>query len=134
MPDPFRPYSDPDTLTVIRTIGLAIIHDVAPEEELSFEKLADPIAKAYEEGHLIVSETDSKTYGGFGDIDPVTLVIVPVLIEILSELGKQLLTLGMAALKKSIDEKDSNKKKAVELIDVIVEQKYKLINQKVKSK
>jgi len=134
MSDTFQPYSDPANLAVIRAIGSSVVLDVAPDEELSAQKLIDPIAQAYEEGHLLVARMDSKTPGGFGDVDLILLVIVPVVIEVLGELGKQLLTMGFDALKKRIKEKEANKSKAIEIIEVTVEQKYKLVNQKVKSK
>jgi hypothetical protein len=134
MSNTFQPYSDPTNLAVIRAIGSAVVHDVAPDEELSVEKLTGSIAQAYEEGRLIVAGTDSKTPGGFGDVDLVMLVIVPVVIEVLSELGKQLLTLGIDALKKRIKEKEASKSRAAEIIDVTVEREYKSVNKKVKSK
>jgi len=134
MSDTFQPYSDPENLAVIRTIGSAVVHDVAPDEESSAQKLIDPITQAYEEGHLLIARVDSKTPGGFGDTDLILLVIVPVVVEVLGELGKQLVTIGIDALKKRIKEKETNKRQAEEIIDVTVEQEYRLINHKVKSK
>lgn len=131
----FHPSSDPDTLALIQSISLAVIREAAPEEERSVQKLTGPIVQAYEEGDLIAAATDSKTYGGFGTIDPVTLVVVPVVIEVLSELGKQLVPWGIDALKKRIEEKDaSSKRQLVEMIDIIVEQEFESVNRKVKSK
>ncbi len=98
----FQPYSDDTNLTMIRAISLAVIHDVEPDEELSIKKLVDRIAQIYEEGDLIIAGADSTTAGGFGNVDLLTLIIIPVVIAVLSELGKQLLSVGVNELKKKI--------------------------------
>ena len=134
MPTLFQSSSDPENLALIQAISLDIIREAAPDEELSLQKLTSSIVQAYEEGELITAETDTKTYGGFGNIDPVTLVVVPVVVAVLSELGKQLIALGVDALKKRIEEKDAHKKQATEIIEIAVEQQFEWINQKVKSK
>lgn len=130
----FQPYSDDTNLTMICAISLAVIHDVEPDEELSIKKLVDRIAQIYEEGDLIIAGADSTTAGGFGNVDLLTLIIIPVVIAVLSELGKQLLSVGVNELKKKIKEEEENKNKAVKVIDVVVELEYKLVNKKMKSK
>ena len=134
MPDIFQPYSDPENLLAIRTIGWNIVRDVAPDEELSAEKLTERILRASEEGQWIAARTDATSAGGLGNMDLVLLVIIPVVVAVLKELGKQLVTLNIDAMKQRIKEKEVNKSEAIKIIDLVVEQEYELVNRKVKSK
>ena len=134
MPDIFRPYSDPENLLAIRTIGWNIVRDVAPDEELSAEKLTERILRAWEDGQWIVARTDATSAGGFGNMDLVLLVIIPVVVAVLKELGKQLVTLNIDAMKQRIKEKEVNKSEAIKIIDLVVEREYEVVNQSVASK
>jgi hypothetical protein len=134
MPDTFQPYSDPENLLAIRTIGWNIIHEVAPDEEFSTEKLTERILRAWQDGQWIVAQTDASNAGGFGNMDLILLVIIPVVTAVLDELGKQFGTWNIDALKHRINEKDANKNAVTKLIDLAVEREYKAVNQKVKSK
>jgi hypothetical protein len=134
MPETIQPYSDPKNLMQVRALSLNIICDVAPDEELSAKKLTGHIVKALDEGYFIVAGSEATTAGGFGNIDLALLVIVPVVVFVLRELGKQLLTEELDTLKERIEENDENKSAAIKIIDLAVEREYKLVNQKVKSK
>jgi len=134
MSDTFQPYSDPKNLLAIRTIGWNIVHDVAPDEELSAEKMTERILRAWEEGQWIVARTDATSSGGFGNMDLVLLVIIPVVVAVLDELGKQFVTLNIDRLKQRIKEQEANKSETIKIIDLAVEREYQVVNQKVKSK
>lgn len=133
MPDTFEP-SDPKNLLAIRTLSWNIIRDVAPDEELSAQKFTDRIVKAWEEGKLIPARADATNTGGLGNIDLVLLVVIPVVIAVLEELGRRLETSNLDALKQWVKEKEANKNEALKIIDLAVERDYKAINEKVKSK
>jgi len=131
--DTFLPYSDSENLLAIRTIGWSIVHDVAPDEELSAEKLTERILRAAEEGQLIAARTGATSAGGFGNMDLVLLVIIPVVVAVLKELGKQMVTWNIDAMKHKIKEKEANKRDAIAIIDLVVEREYKVVNQSVAS-
>lgn len=133
MPDTFHPYSNSINLSVIRAISLAVVHDVAPDEELSAKKLTSPIAQAYEEGQIIVAGAKSTTSGGFGDVDIVTLVIVPVVIAVLAKLSEQL-AVSANDLKGRLQDEEKDDGKATKRIYELVERQYTLVSVQVKSK
>lgn len=132
MSDPFQPYSDPETLSLIRDVSLVVIREVAPEEELSAKKLTGPIAQAYEEGDLIVAGTDSKTFGGFGDVDLITLVTVATTIATISALLQQF-SISAHELREKLREEENEGGKGTKRIYECVEQQYKLVSRQVKS-
>jgi len=134
MPDDLRPYSDPENLLAIRTIGWNIVRDVAPEEMLGAEKMTERILRAWEDGQWIVARTDSASAGGLGNMDLVLLVIIPVVVAVLKELGKQSVTWNIDALKQRIKEQEADKSETIKIIDLAVEREYTVVNQKVKSK
>jgi len=134
MESQFQPYSDPDNLEAIRAISGEVIHEVEPEEDISVKRLADRLVKGYEEGKLTAATSDAGNAGGFGDIDLVTLLVIPLVVSVLGEILKQFAIRGVAELIDWIKKDKDNAKKVSDSIDVIVEQKYEEVSGKVNSK
>ena len=128
----FQPYSDATNFDFIHSITRKIIRAIAPEEEKTAEALVDRIVEDYEDG--IIINIDSKaTSGGFGSVDLITLVVVPLVVEVLDEILKQLVVQNISELKNWVREDKSNSKRTAYLIDKIVEDQYVVVTQKVKS-
>lgn len=134
MENKFQPYSDPSNLELIRAISREVIHEVEPEEDISVKRLGDRLVKGCEEGKLTVATDDAENAGGFGDIDLVTLVVIPLVVVTLGEVCKQLVIWSVADLKEWVKKDKESKKKISNMIDVVVEQKYEEVSGKVKSK
>lgn len=130
----FQPYSDSANLEAISMISREIIHVVEPEEDISAKRLIDRLIKGYEEGKLTIADSDAENAGGFGSIDLITLVVVPLIVTTLGEVCKQLVIWGVHELKEWAKKTEENKKRLSDLIDIVVEQKYEEVNGKVKSK
>jgi hypothetical protein len=133
MEQTFQPYSDPANLEAIRAISREVIHEVEPEEDISVKRLGDRLVKGCEEGKLTVATSDAENAGGFGDIDLVTLVVIPLVVVTLGEVCKQLVIWSVTELKEWAKKDKDNKKKVSDMIDVVVEQKYEEVSGKVKS-
>ncbi len=134
MENQFQPYSAPANLETIRMISREVIHSIEPEEDISVKRLGDRLVKGCEEGRLTIAGDGAENAGGSGDIDLVTLVVVPLIVTTLGELCKQLVIWGVSELKEWAKEDKENKKKISDMIDIVVEQKYEEVSRKVKSK
>jgi len=134
MESQFQPYSDAANLEAIRMISREVIHSIEPEEDVSVKRLGDRLVKGCEEGKLTIAGDGAENAGGFGDIDLVTLVVVPLIVTTLGELCKQLVIWGVAELKEWAKKDKDNKKKILDKLDIVVDQKYEEISGKVKSK
>lgn len=130
----FQPYSNPTNLEAIRTISREVIFYADPDESISVNRLADRLIKGCEDDRLTVSTSDSENAGGFGDIDLITLVVVPLVATTLGEICKQLVIWSVAELKEWAKKDEENKKKVTDKLEIVIEQKYEEINRKVKSK
>jgi len=73
----FLPYSNPQHLADIRALSREIIAEVEPAEQASLEGMLEDMVEDYEQGYISAAETDAKDSGGFGEIDLITLVVVP---------------------------------------------------------
>jgi hypothetical protein len=133
MENTFQPYSDPSNLESVRAIGFEIVREVAPDEELSTEKLINKLIKDYEIGKLPSADRSTIQPGGFGNVDLVLLVIIPVVVEVLKELGKELVKQTFNEIKMAIEDDNAIKKKAIVIIEQSVEREYHTITEKVKS-
>ena len=134
MQNDFQPYSNFQNRNFFCKIGGEIIRDIAPDEHKDNGKVINKILEQVEKGEAVVVDGASNQPGGFGNIDLITLVVIPLLVSTLAELFAQLAIWTIEDLtdwgKKSVE----NKKKLSQMIDVIVEEKFDEVNKKVKSR
>jgi hypothetical protein len=133
MQNKFQPYSDPANLEAIRMISQEIILSVEPEEESSAGELIDGLIEDYEEGMITTANTDAKTSGGFGTVDLVTLVVVPLVVAVLKKFFEELIELGFEKYKEWLKAHEEEKQKLSNRVDQIVEEQYVVISTQVKS-
>lgn len=129
----FQPYSDPSNLKAIRLISQEIILLVEPDEESGADELIDGLVEDYEEGVITTANNDAKTSGGFGPVDLVALVVVPLVVAVLKKLFEELIELGFEKYKEWLKMHQGEKKRLSNRIDQIVEEQYVVISTQVKS-
>lgn len=133
MQSTFQPYSDPANLEAIRAISQEIILSVAPEEEVSAEELMDGQIEDFEDGLIKTATTDAKNSGGFGNVDLVALVVIPLVVAVLKKFFEELIELGFEKYKEWLKEHQEKKQQLSAQIDQIVEEEYVVISTQVKS-
>ncbi len=133
MEQKFQPYSDPANLELIRAMSQEIILSVEPEEESAAIGRINILIEDYEEGVITIANTDPKTSGGFGPVDLVTLIVVPLVVAVLKKFFEELIELGFDKYKKWLSEHQEEKQKLSSRIDQIVEEQYIVISTQVKS-
>ena len=121
----FQPYSNATNLEVIRRITRGIIQTVAPDEEVSASKIIDKLIKSYEEGNVVGISEDNDVASGFGDIDLITVVVVPMVISVLENLFSRSATLK--------NQGEPSGTTLSNLVETIVDEQYITISEKVKS-
>lgn len=134
----FQPYSDIDNLNTIHAVSREIILSVAPNEEIGAEELIDDLVEDYENGQITAADTGAETSGGFGEIDLITLLVVPLVVAVLTKFFEKLIDSGFERLKPKLPEKiKADPTEQIELagwIDLLVEEQYVVISKQVKSK
>jgi hypothetical protein len=133
MNNKFQPYSDPANLEAIRMMSRDIIVNVEPEEEIGTGELIDGLIEDYEEGLITPANTDAKTSGGFGTVDLVTLVVVPLVVAVLKKFLEELIELGFEKYKEWLKEHQEKKQQLSTRVDQLVEEQYIVISTQVKS-
>lgn len=133
MENQFQPYSDPANLEAIRTISQEIILSVVPEEEIGAEELMDGLIEDYEDGLITTANTDAKISGGFGNVDLVALVVIPLVVAVLKKFFEELIELGFEKYKKWLEEHQEKKPQLSAKVDQFVEEQYTIISTQVKS-
>jgi len=130
----FHPYSNTANLEAIRTISREIILSVVPDEKIGAEELIDGLVEDYEDGLITTVDTGAETSGGFGEIDLVTLVVVPLVVAVLKKLFEELIEFGFDEFKTWLKRHQEKKHELVTQIDRIVEEQYIVISKQVNSK
>jgi hypothetical protein len=133
MENQFQPYSDPANLEAICAISQEIILSVVPEEKVGAEELMDGLIEDYEEGLITTANTDAKISGGFGNVDLVALVVIPLVVAVLKKFFEELIELGFEKYKKWLEEHQEKKPQLSAKIDQFVEEQYTIISTQVKS-
>lgn len=128
----FIPYSDPQNLVAIRTLSQEIITDVEPSEKASLEDMLEDMVENYEQGYISAAETDSKNSGGFGEIDLITLVVVPLVVAVLEKLIDAGFEKWKEAQKAKKDQAEIQR--LSQRIEQVVEEEYIIIERQVNSK
>lgn len=130
------PYSDPQNLAAVRTLSQEIIADVEPAEQTSMDGMLEDMLENYEQGYITVAETDSKDSGGFGEIDLVTLVVVPLVVAVLKKLFEELIETGLEKWKEAQKAKKdpAEIQRVSQRIEQVVEEEYIIIERQVNSK
>jgi hypothetical protein len=130
----FQPYSDPANLEAIRAMSREIILSIEPEEEISAEELIDGLVEDYEEGLITPANTDAQTSGGFGNVDLVALIVVPLVVAVLKKFFEELIELGFEKFKEWLKKHQEKKQQLSARIEQIVEEQYQIISTQVRSK
>jgi hypothetical protein len=133
MENKFQPYSDPANLEAIRAISQEIILSVVPEEKVGAEELMDGLIGDYENGLITTANTDAKISGGFGNVDLVALVVIPLVVAVLKKFFEELIELGFEKYKKWLEEHQEKKPQLSAKVDQFVEEQYTIISTQVKS-
>ncbi len=133
MENQFQPYSDPANLEAIRAISQEIILSVVPEEKVGAEELMDGLIEDYEDGLITTANTDAKISGGFGNVDLVALVVIPLVVAVLKKFFEELIELGFEKYKKWLEEHQEKKPQLSAKVDQFVEEQYTIISTQVKS-
>ena len=133
MENKFQPYSDPANLEAIRMMSREIILSVEPEEEIGAGELINGLIEDYEDGLITPANTDAKTSGGFGTVDLVALVVVPLVVTVLKKFFEELIGLGFEKFKEWLKKHQEKKRELSTRIDQIVEEQYIVISTQVKS-
>ncbi|MBL0344117.1 hypothetical protein [Candidatus Villigracilis affinis] len=129
----FQPYSDPVNLEAIRAVSQEIILSVVPEEEVGAEELMDGLIEDYEDGLITTANTDAKISGGFGNVDLVALVVIPLVVAVLKKFFEELIELGFEKYKEWLKEHQEKKPQLSAKVDQFVEEQYTIISTQVKS-
>lgn len=133
MENKFQPYSDSANLEIIRAISHEIILSVEPNEENSAQELTDDLVEGYEEGMITPANTNAKISGGFGSVDLVTYVVVPLVVAVLKKIFEEIIELGFEKYKEWLKKHQEEKQKLASRVDQIVEEQYIVISTQVKS-
>lgn len=133
MENKFQPYSASANLEAIRAISREIILSVVPEEEAGAEELMDGLIEDYEDGLITTANTDAKISGGFGNVDLVALVVIPLVVAVLKKFFEELIELGFEKYKEWLKEHKEKKQQLSVRIDQLVEEQYTIISTQVKS-
>lgn len=133
MENQFQPYSDSANLEAIRAISQEIILSVAPEEEVGAEELMDGLIEDYEDGLITTANTDAKISGGFGTVDLVALVVIPLVVAVLKKFFEELIELGFEKYKDWLKKHQKEKQKLANRVDQLVEEQYTIIRTQVNS-
>jgi hypothetical protein len=133
MENKFQPYSNPANLEVIRTISQEIILSVAPEEDVSAKELMDDLIEDFEDGLITTTNTDAKISGGFGHVDLVALVVIPLVVAVLKKFFEELIELGFEKYKEWLKDHQEKKQQLSDKVDQLVEEQYTIISTQVNS-
>jgi hypothetical protein len=134
MQSEFQAYSNSDNLEAIRALSRDIVHSVEPEEDISAKKLVDRLVKGCEEGKLPVADNDAERAGGFGGIDLITLVVVPLVVAVLKKICDELVEWSFEKMKIDLKKNIEKKVELSKKIDYLVEEQYIIVSEKVRSK
>lgn len=127
-------FSGPETLPILRALSEQVIAEVAPEEQEIAQVMTDDLVAQYEQGFVTAAETDSEDRGGFGEIDLVTLVVVPLVVAVLKKLLESLVEIGLEKLRKWLEEHPDEAQQFSRRLEQVVEEEYTIIERKVNSK
>jgi hypothetical protein len=133
MEQKFQPYSDPANLEAIRAISQEIILSVVPEEKVGAEELMDGLIEDYEDGLITTANTDAKISGGFGNVDLVALVVIPLVVAVLKKFFEELIELGFEKYEEWLKEHQAKKPQLSAKVDQFVDEQYTIISTQVKS-
>lgn len=134
MKEKFQPYSNPANLEAIRAMSREIILSIDPEEEIGTGELIDGLVEDFEDGLITSAKTDAQTSGGFGNVDLVTLLVVPLVVAVLKKFFEELIELGFEKFKEWLKNHQEGKQQLSIRVEQIVEEQYQVINTQVKSK
>ena len=131
-------FSSANNQSIYRSLSEQIISDVAPEEQGIAQAMVDDLITQYGQGYVTAAETEARDSGGYGEIDLVTLVVVPLVVAVLEKLLEELVDVGLDKLREYLRKKKKEdpdiKKQFSKRIEEIVEKEYTVIEQQVKSK
>ena len=131
-------FSSDNNQSIYRSLSEQIISDVAPEEQDIAQAMIDDLIAQYGQGYVTAAETDARDSGGYGEIDLVTLVVVPLVVAVFEKLLEELVDVGLDKLREYLRKKKQEdptiKKQFSKRIEEIVEKEYTVIEQQVKSK
>lgn len=134
MQSTFLPFSNLANLEAIRAMSREIILSIDPEEEIGAGELIDGLVEDYEDGLLTPAKTDAQTSGGFGNVDLVTLLVVPLVVAVLKKFFEELIELGFEKFKEWLKNHQEKKQHLSTRVEQLVEEQYQVINTQVKSK
>ncbi len=123
----------PDARPVLEDLSTRVIVAVAPEEQEIAQAIASDLIAQYQEGFVTAAETDSVERGGFGDIDLVTLVVVPLVVAVLEKLFEGLVEIGLEHLREWLKKHPQEAQQVSRRVAQVVEEEYTLIERQVGS-
>jgi hypothetical protein len=125
-------------LPIMRSLSEQVIVAAAPEEQEIARAMTDDLITQYEKGFVTAAETEARDSAGHGEIDLVTLVVVPLVVAVSQKLLEGLVGIGLNNLReylnKRAQEDPSVIKQFSNRVEKVVEEEYTVIEQHVKSK
>lgn len=130
----FQPYTNPSLRYAIRRACQEAVQEVAPEEAGIPQEFIDSLIEEYENGSVLVVDMNAETEGGFGHIDMVTLLIVPLVNAVLQKFLEEVVSLSFERFKEWVKQNQEEKERLEKEIERLVGTEYPVIAQQVKSR
>lgn len=113
--------SNPENIRAVETISLEVLSSVEPEEISIADKLMGRMLKMAENGETVI-RPPTVDAGGFGNVDLITTVVVPIIVAVLTNLLTEFGKVGIEKLKLYLSDDKEKGKQASKLIKKIVEE------------
>lgn len=108
-------------IKAIESIGLEVIRELEPDELPFAERTIKKLVSSAIEGKTPVITESADEAGGFGDVDLISTVVIPILVAVIGHILSKFGELGIEHLKNRWKDKKEEKTGATKIIQVIIE-------------